>query len=66
MIGNVGADLLIRHTWDFLHEVARGEKETEAVVADSVDPTQGLDQEKTTEKTKKKKSTRMVKNNESK
>jgi trigger factor len=55
MIGNIGADLLIRHTWDFLHEVARGEKETEAVVSDSVDPTQGLDQEKTTEKNNKKK-----------
>lgn len=66
MIGNIGADLLVRHTWDFLHTVARGEKEKEieAVVSTSVNPAQELDQAKTIEKTKK--TTRKVKNNEPK
>jgi trigger factor len=27
MIGNIGADLLVKHTWDYLQAVARGEKE---------------------------------------
>ena len=27
MIGNIGADLLVRHTWDNLQSIARGEKE---------------------------------------
>ena len=64
MIGNIGADLLVRHTWDFLHAVARGEKEIEAVVSASVNPAQELDQAKTIEKTKK--TSRKVKNNEPK
>ena len=25
MIGNIGADLLIKHTWDYLHSIAKGE-----------------------------------------
>ena len=25
MIGNIGADLLIKHTWEYLHSVTRGE-----------------------------------------
>jgi FKBP-type peptidyl-prolyl cis-trans isomerase (trigger factor) len=25
MIGNIGADLLIKHTWDYLHSITKGE-----------------------------------------
>jgi trigger factor len=31
MIGNIGADLLVRHTWDYLQTIARSEKEEQAI-----------------------------------
>jgi hypothetical protein len=30
MIGNIGADLLIKHTWEYLHSITRGEPFTSA------------------------------------
>jgi trigger factor len=63
MIGNIGADLLVKHTWEYLQSVARGEKEEIIKVDEPV----GLQEPPTaeaTEKPKKKKTTRKVEKNE--
>jgi trigger factor len=64
MIGNIGADLLVKHTWDYLQAIARGEKEIETVASNPNDPAQEQDHPKTTKKTKPKNTTRKVNNNE--
>jgi trigger factor len=63
MIGNIGADLLVKHTWEYLHSVAKGEKE---VIAEGTEPS--VEEEKNKEivsvKPKKKKTIRKVEKNE--
>jgi trigger factor len=66
MIGNIGADLLVQHTWAYLQSVARGEKEEQvtetkpdAVATET--PAVG-----TIKKTKKKITTKKVEKNEPK
>jgi trigger factor len=80
MIGNVGADLLVQHTWEYLQSVARGEKqeqssETEAGTDMNQAPTQETKAEsdmnqvparEPIEKPKKKKTTKKVEKNEPK
>jgi FKBP-type peptidyl-prolyl cis-trans isomerase (trigger factor) len=66
MIGNIGADLLVQHTWAYLQAVARGEKEeqlteTKLDAAEKEAPTV-----ETIEKPKKKRTTKKVENNEPK
>ncbi len=66
MIGNIGADLLVQHTWAYLESVARGEKEeppAEAVTEQAVEPIQETG---STEKPKKKRTTKKVDKNEPK
>ncbi len=64
MIGNIGADLLVQHTWTYLQSVARGEKEEQPteLVTEAVDSAQPDSQE--TEKPKKKRTTKKVEKNE--
>ncbi len=59
MIGNIGADLLVKHTWDYLQAVARGEKEEAAPESASAQPIQEK-QEEISEEPKKKRKTRKV------
>jgi trigger factor len=66
MIGNIGADLLVTHTWDFLQSVARGEKEEQAVEIKSESTEQVTEANEIKEKPKKKKTTRKVEKNEPK
>jgi len=54
MIGNIGADMLIKRTWEYLHKLARGEAETIDVAEPAV------------ETPKKKRTKRKVEENESK
>ena len=66
MIGNIGADLLVQHTWAYLQAVARGEKEeqlTETKLDAAEKETPAVE---TIEKTKKKRTTKKVENNEPK
>jgi trigger factor len=60
MIGNIGADLLVKHTWDYLQAVARGDKEEQPTETSTVDVAPEPDTTEVVEKTKKKKSTRKV------
>ncbi len=60
MIGNIGADLLVKHTWDHLQAVARGEKEEQSTVTSSGEVTPEPETIEEQEKPKKKKSTRKV------
>jgi trigger factor len=64
MIGNIGADLLVQHTWSYLQSVARGEKEEQQVepVAEIVG--EALPATKETDKPKKKRTTKKVEKNE--
>jgi trigger factor len=64
MIGNIGADLLVNHTWDFLQTVARGELEGHASEILPTETEQILATSETIEKPKKKKTTRKVEKNE--
>ncbi len=74
MIGNIGADLLIKHTWDYLQSVARGEKEEnieglpqvtiESASSGETEPIASTDQK--TVKPKKKRTTKKVEKNEQK
>jgi trigger factor len=66
MIGNIGADLLVKHTWDYLQTVARGELEEQATETIPTEPDQISEIVETNEKTKKKKTTRKVEKNETK
>ncbi len=64
MIGNIGADLLVKHTWAYLQSVARGEKEeiqpeTKPVQVQEITP---LSEQ--VEKPKKKRTTKKVEKNE--
>jgi trigger factor len=65
MIGNIGADLLVRHTWDFLQSVARGENEDQLIEAQPSENSPITESGEINEKPKKKKTTRKVKKNES-
>lgn len=65
MIGNIGADLLVKHTWDYLVSVARGEKEEKGVEVISDEPNQAEEVIINT-KPKKKKTTKKVETNEQK
>jgi trigger factor len=60
MIGNIGADLLVKHTWDYLQAVARGDKEEQPTETSTVDVAPEPDTTEVVEKNKKKKSTRKV------
>ncbi len=64
MVGNIGADLLVQHTWAYLQAVARGEKEeqpSETVAeATAVQPVE----KETERKPKKKRTTKKVQKNE--
>jgi trigger factor len=60
MIGNIGADLLVKHTWDYLQSVARGEKEEQVIESKPLETDQTQEAAETIEKPKKKKSTRKV------
>ncbi len=66
MIGNIGADLLVQHTWAYLQSVARGEKEEQL----SEPITEGEQNQTpapvTEEKPKKKRTTKKVEKNEPK
>jgi FKBP-type peptidyl-prolyl cis-trans isomerase (trigger factor) len=66
MIGNIGADLLVKHTWEYLQSVARGEKEEVVAETEPSETEQGTSAGETIEKPKKKKSTRKVEKNEPK
>lgn len=65
MIGNIGADLLVRHTWDYLQSVARGENEDQLIEAQPSENSPITKSDEINEKPKKKKTTRKVKKNES-
>lgn len=64
MIGNIGADLLVKHTWEYLQSVARGEKEEKEEDTAITEPQLETAVEAVTEKPKKKKTTRKVEKNE--
>ena len=64
MIGNIGADLLIKHTWDYLQSIARGEEELKEIATKSAEANQEVQTAEITEKPKKKRSTKKVEKNE--
>ena len=66
MISNIGADLLVNHTWDYLQTVARGELEEQVTETIPSEPEQISETVETIEKPKKKKTTRKVEKNETK
>jgi trigger factor len=66
MIGNIGADLLVQHTWTYLQSIARGEKaepvtETKSDATDTETSAAVIN-----EKPKKKRTTKKVEKNETK
>ena len=65
MIGNIGADLLVQHTWSYLQSVARGEKE-EQPTESKTELTEKEPVSEQTEKPKKKRTTKKVEKNEPK
>ncbi len=65
MIGNIGADLLVQHTWSYLQSVARGEKE-EQPTESKTELTEKEPVPEQIEKPKQKKTTKKVENNEPK
>ena len=64
MIGNIGADLLVKHTWDYLQSVARGEKETPGAESSTPEAPAEAEIKEQTEKPKKKRTTKKVEKNE--
>jgi hypothetical protein len=54
MIGNIGADLLVNHTWDYLQTIARGELEEQATETIPTEPEQISETVETNEKPKQK------------
>jgi len=64
MIGNIGADLLIQHTWGYLQSVARGEVEQPVSEEKSEVTEEVTTPAKQAEKPKKKTTTKKVKKNE--
>ena len=66
MIGNIGADLLVQHTWTYLQSIARGEK-AEPVTETKSDATDiETSAAVINEKPKKKRTTKKVEKNETK
>jgi hypothetical protein len=65
MISNIGADLLVRHTWEYLEAVARGEKVSQQIETQPSETRQVIPDGQTIEKPKKKKTNRKVDKNES-
>jgi trigger factor len=66
MIGNIGADLLVQHTWDYLQSVAKGELE-EAPLEEKPEGTEEVTPVvEQAEKLKKKSTTKKVDKNEPK
>lgn len=57
MIGNIGADLLVQHTWAYLQSIARGEKEELIVTSEQEETAIVSDVITQKEKPKKKKTT---------
>jgi trigger factor len=55
MIGNIGADLLVSHTWDYLQAIARGEKENLVQEAQLSEGNSSSEIEQLIDKPKKKK-----------
>jgi trigger factor len=64
MIGNIGADLLVQHTWDYLQSVARGEKEEQLTETKSDTEAERAPEQVTENKPKKKRTTKKVEKNE--
>lgn len=62
MMGNIGADLLVQHTWALLQSISRGEKDEQLSEAKAEEATSVA--KMTQEKPKKKKSTKKAKKNE--
>jgi trigger factor len=60
MIGNIGADLLVQHTWSYLQAVARGEKEDQPEVNEPVKAESEAIPVESIEKPKRKKTTKKV------
>jgi FKBP-type peptidyl-prolyl cis-trans isomerase (trigger factor) len=60
MIGNIGADLLVQHTWSYLQAVARGEKEEQPEINEPEKTGNQVTLIETKEKPKKKKTTKKV------
>jgi trigger factor len=65
MISNIGADLLVRHTWEYLEAVARGEKVSQQIETQPSETIQEIQDGQIIEKPKKKKTNRKVDKNES-
>jgi len=66
MIGNIGADLLVQHTWAYLQSVARGEKEEQLTETKTEGETVEPPAIETEQKPKKKRTTKKVEKNEPK
>jgi trigger factor len=74
MIGNIGADLLVQHTWAYLESVARGEIDEQkpepqlalAAEGEAIPVEENTTIPVQTEKPKKKRTTKKVENNEPK
>lgn len=66
MIGNIGADLLVQHTWTYLQSIARGEQAEQMAENKSVTTDKDTPAVEITKKTKKKRTTKKVEKNESK
>ena len=64
MIGNIGADLLVQHTWSYLQAVARGEKEEKQLEAKPNEDEKVAIVVEQTEKPKKKRTIKKVEKNE--
>jgi len=73
MIGNIGADLLVKHTWEYLQSIARGEKEDQQQAAQPEEPSTDAQAEESSSdaqtiepiaKPKKKRTTKKVEKNE--
>ena len=64
MIGNIGADLLVQHTWAYLQSVARGEKEEQQPKLSRFKWKRTHPSHEQAEKPKKKRTTKKVEKNE--
>jgi trigger factor len=64
MIGNIGADLLVQHTWAYLQSVARGENEEPQPEMQPVQVDANATISEQSEKPKKKRTTKKVEKNE--
>ncbi len=64
MIGNIGADLLVKHTWAYLQSVGRGEKEGQQPETQPEQVEENAPVSEQAEKPKKKRTTKKVEKNE--